>query len=449
LFLPSWLVLTCIFAGVFTMDIVESERAKSQAALVRMRNLKHLVRVELKALVSNGLLLRAQPDLQRLLFNRDPQALDSLAKSFLAFCQSKPGFLEVAFLDNQGRELLKVQSRNGLRAIAPAQALDMRDLDSHYAAIDGLAANELMVFSRWRKPAPDSGLDEECVIELVIPVTDGQGRRRGALTASYAGEDFFLGLEDEPSAATDGFAVVGPQGRCLFSSYPGPRAGQPLAELWPRMERAKTASFRVGGAQYVFAAMKPMLEGLRHSTGEAEALLTSATAKRLMDEEQWWLVVRQPPESWPASWRGPLRNHLPWYLALSLAVGVLGRNWTARLANREEAFRQARLAQERSRIGSAFEHAAIGTAIVSMDYRLLAVNRYLCQTLGRDREELVGQGLGPHLPADDYRVLLGGMAKALEEDTPRAARSAGPWRASRSRGTRAAPRCTSSSTSWI
>ncbi|MCU0950833.1 MAG: EAL domain-containing protein [Burkholderiaceae bacterium] len=73
-----------------------------------------------------------------------------------------------------------------------------------------------------------------------------------------------------------------------------------------------------------------------------------------------------------------------------------------RLARTEAAEREAaqaarhvdELARSESRFHSAFSHASIGMALVTIDGRLVQANRALCQMLGYEEAELIGRGLG-------------------------------------------------------
>ena len=77
-----------------------------------------------------------------------------------------------------------------------------------------------------------------------------------------------------------------------------------------------------------------------------------------------------------------LRVNLPWFVAVSLLL-ALGAWLAARASLRhQENARTQKLAEERLRIRSAFEHAAIGMAIVSLDGQVMETNRYFCRMLG-------------------------------------------------------------------
>ena len=66
------------------------------------------------------------------------------------------------------------------------------------------------------------------------------------------------------------------------------------------------------------------------------------------------------------------------------------------LTERRRAEAELREAQERFR--SAFEHAPIGMALITIDGRLFRVNRALVQILGRAEDELLGVLVARPLP---------------------------------------------------
>ena len=156
LFLPSWLLLTGLFAAAVVGSLRNAEETKTQAAVNLAHHLEHFVRTEIKALVSDALLLRAQPDLQAYLLDKNPREVSALAQSYLAFCQGKPALRQVTLLDDQGRRLLRVGAGDGRFQVSLGPLTDppAREEDPRLAAAEGLAANEIIIYSPWRPASP-------------------------------------------------------------------------------------------------------------------------------------------------------------------------------------------------------------------------------------------------------------------------------------------------------
>ncbi|WP_347985916.1 EAL domain-containing protein [Methylomonas sp. AM2-LC] len=67
---------------------------------------------------------------------------------------------------------------------------------------------------------------------------------------------------------------------------------------------------------------------------------------------------------------------------------------------------ERRLRESEERFHSAFEQAAIGMALVSIDGRFLQVNSSICEILGYTHEELLNTLLQDHVPVDHYEQSL-------------------------------------------
>ena len=81
------------------------------------------------------------------------------------------------------------------------------------------------------------------------------------------------------------------------------------------------------------------------------------------------------------------------------------------LTDRRRAEAELREAQERFR--SAFEHAPIGMALISIDGRLFRVNRALVQILGRGESELLSSSILDLSHPDDRELCRESMARLL------------------------------------
>jgi diguanylate cyclase (GGDEF)-like protein/PAS domain S-box-containing protein len=87
---------------------------------------------------------------------------------------------------------------------------------------------------------------------------------------------------------------------------------------------------------------------------------------------------------------------------VSVARAELARRHAEQLRESEERFR------------SAFDHAAIGMALVSQEGRCIQVNRSLCHILGRTQSELLSCQLQSIIHQEDFADLLGQQARLVQ-----------------------------------
>ena len=86
------------------------------------------------------------------------------------------------------------------------------------------------------------------------------------------------------------------------------------------------------------------------------------------------------------------------------------------VTDRRRAEAELREAQERFR--SAFEHAPIGMALMTLDGKLFRVNRAMVQILGRSTEDLLRAGIRDLVHADDLEACAEVLGRLLSEEVP-------------------------------
>jgi PAS domain S-box-containing protein len=132
--------------------------------------------------------------------------------------------------------------------------------------------------------------------------------------------------------------------------------------------------------------------------GKTDADFFSAElAQMFLDEEQRLMTAGEPiidrmeynptPEGqprWFSASKVPLKDRAGQVIGL---VGI-SRDITDRRLMEES------LRESQARFGSAFEHAAVGMALVAPDHSIMQVNRAFCQLLGYEPAEVVGQPFG-------------------------------------------------------
>jgi len=80
---------------------------------------------------------------------------------------------------------------------------------------------------------------------------------------------------------------------------------------------------------------------------------------------------------------------------------------------------EAALRESKERFRQAFENAALGMALVSLDGRFLKVNRYLCDILGYSEEELLARTFSDITHPDDVDISMRALRKMLAGEMDR------------------------------
>ena len=108
---------------------------------------------------------------------------------------------------------------------------------------------------------------------------------------------------------------------------------------------------------------------------------------------------------------------IPMALPSSVAFVVLGLS-VALPALRRARMEQHRRDRDRAYIDGAFEHSALGMALVAPDGRWLRVNRAMCDLLGYPEPELLGQHFQAITHPDDVDANVDALRKMLRGDAP-------------------------------
>ena len=418
IFLPAWVALCLLATLTIATGVRNGMRAIEDRAVSQSQGLERLLRVEQKFLISDALILGVNPDLIQFWDTGENHYLDLLANDYFTFLVSRPGMFKIMLAAKDGRVLLNVDGPEAAASYQAGKGTESREVTEQLATSGGLAAHEVLMRSRFEDPAEGKGRGRDWLLEFLMPVIDGRGLHRGALMIYYSGTEFMRGVIKAAGFSGRNLYVFDGGGGLLMGPVEARGGSLDIRKLWPEISRSGKGGFRQGGYVYAFTSYRPSEEGLRHSSGGGEVLLTSATACNQMSREQWKLLIRLPLPSNSEAVAPPLRRNMPWFVAGTLLLALVCWLLTRASLRRQETARARRLAEERLRIKSAFEHAAIGMAIVSLEGQVLETNQYFCRMLGRSREVVVWHEWFAHIEPEDEKIIRSRMPLLLEGKAP-------------------------------
>lgn len=435
LFFSPFLVLaTAGLLLVVSQGALNLENHREAGAQRTVRIIKNLTELEIRSVVSDVLVLALYPEVGRLLNAADTAGHRALAQSVLAHCRGRGAFAYISLVDRQGREVVRVRCRPGADRIVDSSQLARPCRDPDLAAVDRLAPNEVLVYSQHATdPSSQTEAEDTWLLKVAAPLYGGDGRRTGTLLAAHSGSALVREVREEIPSGSDGYLVLDAQGRSLFQKGGSlPVGGQQPEEaaglavrrpaVWERLSAADAGVVRMDGEAYHFQTVHPGLEGLKQSTGAGQAALVSAAAGGFASRHWWKVVVPRPDAGWAARLAEPLWPWVPAYGAAVVAMGLGCWALAAVVARRQEASRARRLAAERLRIRSAFEHAPLGMAVLSLDGRFLMVNEHLRAMLDRRWEEIQDLPARYLVHPADRSLLSSALDAVLEKKEPSSSR---------------------------
>ncbi|MCK4950266.1 MAG: PAS domain S-box protein, partial [Gammaproteobacteria bacterium] len=294
LFVPVAVVLGLI-VGYFYFSEVEKERSGLEANEILHVNLgRQVIEKDLEAAVADLGVLSQHREFDRIDTPRNPEALEHLAQEFLVFVQNKRHYDQIRFLDEAGKEVIRINLGSGHPYIVPEAQL--QDKSRRYYFTDAMRLKEGEILVSPLDLNIERGEVERPVkptIRLVTTVLYGQGKKRGVIVLNYLGSSLMRVLKEVETGIEDHAMILNADGYWLGD----PRAEHGLTfknqfpEAWKRIAKADGGSFYNGKGLFAFATVYPQREVLKLTAGATVADEPIRSEVEGKDKEYHWKVV--------------------------------------------------------------------------------------------------------------------------------------------------------------
>jgi diguanylate cyclase (GGDEF)-like protein len=338
IFLPLFFMLS---GGVLLFYYAE---AGDESALLKKEAL-HLVnmqqdvfRHEFQLIVSDLMVLSEHHLMHKIMDRPSRQDLQALSREFLVLSANKKAYDQVRYLDATGMEIIRVNFNNGVPVIVPAEQLQPKG--NRYYFADSFKLNQGEIFVSPFDLNIERGKIEyplKPMIRFAMPVFDRGGRKHGVLILNYFGKQLIDHLKDMREAMntsgsdmllnSEGYWLHGPKDEDEWGFMLRDRKSRIFAndfpQEWKKITAGKSGQFTTGNGIFTFETLYPLIEGLRSSTGSAEAF--GSSAKRLSADGYYWKLVSYVPAALTTAFTDKLFKTLFPFMTLFtllLAVGV-------------------------------------------------------------------------------------------------------------------------------
>lgn len=421
LFVPLALMLAVALA-LFTRSEAETRLAKARAQEQIAVGLGAGALMRALDMVERDLtFLSAHRALHEALNNGSADALGNLGEDFLRFARSKRLYDQLRWLDERGRERVRVDYRAGAPALAPPEAL--QDKRGRYYFEDAMRVAPGVTYVSPLDLNVERGQVErplKPMIRIGVPLFDYEGTRRGVLLLNYFGADLLARFVQATGAAGSRAMLVNGEGYWLKAPDPADEWGFMLGAaertmarrqpgLWQRMQREVAGQWHDEAGLWTWQRVNPLAAGMVSSSGGGP---TERSARMFDAGEVRWYVVSHLDAAELAGHAGALRAMLvaPTVLllvAFALGAWKLASAWqrqdaaeaSLRAANeglresvaertRELADKVAALTESDARYRTVFEGAAVGMARVATDGGFIEINDTFCELIGYRRDEV-------------------------------------------------------------
>ena len=387
--LAALLVLLAVLLGL-TQQHTRLEAIKAQQVNV-VRLEREVLETDLMAHVSDAVFLAQLTTLTMRNPTRQVALMDILRKAFLHFSQSQKVYDQVRFLDNSGREVVRINLEQG-RAWAVEQGRLQPKMKRYYFSA-GMSLEPGQVYV-----SPFDLNIEHAQVEVpfkptlrfISPVVDPMDGKAGVVVLNFLGDRLLDRLRRASRAGDSEIFLVNQKGWWLVGPSPEQEWGHSLKErttfsmattyqnAWRAISPGKKGQVVTPHGLFTYQTVGPL--GQEHYP-------TSTIPPTRMDEH-WWIISRVPPE----------KLALPWLPAMAwICAGVLallaGVVWLWAVGRVRRALAESAAQHDQRRLEFMTNTSQDAITLVDAQDRVHFWNLAAERLFGYRREEALGQSL--------------------------------------------------------
>lgn len=284
IFLPIAVVLSLVIAlavrvdGKFRRDITElREQARVDLASEQIAQDFDEVGSDLRMIAN-------LPSLRNYLDTGMRTSREAIATLFLQLSREKHRYDQIRYLDNRGREVIRVNFNDGAPAIVPPA--DLQDKSDRYYFRDAIKLGRSEVYVSPLDLNMEHGqleLPHKPMIRFATPVFDSAGRRKGVLLFNYLGKQLLQKFREIMGGREHNAMLLNGAGYWMVNADPGNEWGFMLGRKdltfghdfpaeWRIISTRESGDLVTARGLFIYKSVYPLLSN-RHifSSGQGQA----------------------------------------------------------------------------------------------------------------------------------------------------------------------------------
>ncbi|MCP3868439.1 MAG: PAS domain S-box protein [Gammaproteobacteria bacterium] len=393
LFLPLCGVLT-IVGSMHYYSFYTTESATRQAReKLNVDLARRTLTSDITGVVGDLMFLSENIERQRLFEQSEAERDLHISRKFVAFSKNKRLYDQIRYLDNLGREVVRINYNDGKPASVPGSELQNKSERYYFPRAITLEKG------RFYLSPLDLNVEEgeierplKPMMRFSTPVFDSDGRKQGIVVLNYLGSRLIDNFIQAAANIADHVALLNNQGFWLSSPDDADEWGfmldkdtlfsQRYPQAWERIQREMVGQFRTVNGLFTFTTIHPL--EIAMSVVDSDSVPMDSAQGR----NRFWKIVSQVgSRELSATFPFFIQNHLALYLSM-LGLLALG-SWFLTTSHQRH-----RKAVSQRDYEQRFRHTLenINLAAVALDRsgRITFCNDFFLRLTGWEHDEVVG-----------------------------------------------------------
>jgi len=329
MFIPVALLVIGVVASFYQGEVREELNQKTFESQRLAERHEDQVRQAFRSMIADIRTLSEHTRLRAFLDHPSEQNREALGDDFLAFYAYRGMYDNVRVLDEQGKEVVRVDSRGGRPAVVTDALL--RDKGERYYFSDTMRLDSGKVYVSPFDLTIEGGKVSKPIkpaIRVATPLFDSTGNKKGILVLNYRGQDLLARMDRDAWAAESDLLILllNRQGYWLKGLDRGDEwgfmfkaetrtFGRMFPEAWARMMVESSGTLHNAEGLFSFRTIYP-LHADSAMPGEALDVVSTGSGRPGRDNYFWHLVVYVPAGKLAVNASEHMDRLMPYLLAM-------------------------------------------------------------------------------------------------------------------------------------